>query len=190
MTASEYLSSQPIVTRRLFALLLLLVIVVGAWQGFVVPAGQLIRSQDSWRTAATEKLGYSRGVVASEAQARNQLQAVRTTSAWRGFLTNSDLASNELKNELTQALTGAGATGVRIASLPAQNEGGLRKFGARIVATADADQLKQFLAALRARPRYLRVEQITVTAPLVQSPDGNPAVQLKADIFGYTKGTQ
>jgi hypothetical protein len=189
MTASEYLSSQPLFTRRLFAVLLLIAVVVGAWQGLMLPVGRLVLSQDTWRTTATQKLSYNRGVVETGPQAHNELQVLRTAPIWRSLFQGGSLPPPEqLKTEVAQALNATGAATVRLTSLPAQDEGGLRKYGLRVVATLDAGQLRHFLDALRARPHYLRVEQLALTAPLMQSPNVNPPLQLRADIFGYTTG--
>ncbi|MFL6600216.1 MAG: GspMb/PilO family protein [Steroidobacteraceae bacterium] len=186
MTASEYLSSQPLITRRLFALLLLIAVGTGVWEGFILPAGRLFLSQDVWRTTVVRDLGYNRGIVATEPQAREQLQVLRAASTWQRLFQDSPLGANEqLKAEVAQALNAAAAVTLHLTSLPAQDEGGLRKYGLRAVATLDAGQLKLFLDALRARSHYLRVEQLAVTAPPMQSPDSNPTLQLKADIFGY-----
>ena len=189
MTVSEYLSSQPLFTRRLFALLLLTAVVVGAWQGVMLPVGRLVLSQDTWRTTAMQKLSYNRGVVETGPQAHNELQALRNASIWRRLFQGGTLAPTEqLKTEVAQVLNATGASTVRLTSLPAQDEGGLRKYGLRVVATLDAGQLRHFLDALRGRPHYLRVEQLALTAPLMQSPNVNPPLQLRADIFGYTTG--
>jgi Type II secretion system (T2SS), protein M subtype b len=186
MTASEYLSSQPLVTRRIFAVLLLIAVCMSAWWGFMLPIGRLFTSQDLWRTTAIRELGYNRGVVATESDARNQLQVLRTPSTWQRFFQDGSLGPNEqLKAEIEQALNASGAGSVRLTSLPAQSDGVLRKYGLRVVATVDAGQLKRFLDALRARSHYLRVEQLALNAPLRQAANENPPLQLKADIFGY-----
>jgi hypothetical protein len=186
MTASEYLSSQPLITRRLFAVLLLIAVGAAAWEGFILPVGRLVLSQDNWRSTAMRELGYDRGVVATERQAHDQLQALRAASTRGSLFQDSSLGPNEqLKAEVAQALNTTGAATVHLTSLPAEEEGGLRKYGLRIIATVDAGQLKRFLETLRARSHYLRVEQLALTAPLMQSPNDNPPLQLKADIFGY-----
>jgi len=152
----------------------------------MLPVGRLVLSQDAWRTTAMRELGYNRGVVVTERQAHDQLQVLRAASTWRSLFQSSALdPSEQLKAEVAQALSATGAATVHLTSLPAEDEGGLRKYGLRIIATLDAGQLKHLLDALRARSHYLRVEQLALTAPLMQSPDGNPPLQLKADIFGY-----
>jgi len=189
MTASEYLSAQPVVTRRLFALLLLSVVAVVGWQAIALPVGQLILSQESWRENAVRQLAYTRGIVATESQAREQLQKLHATSTWHRLFQDSSVGSgDQLKAEVAQALNAAGATTLHLTSLPAENEGSLRKFGLRVVATLDAGQLRRFMESLRARSHYLRVDQLSLTSPLVQSPNINSPLQLKADIFGYSKG--
>ena len=186
MTASEYLSSQPVVTRRLFALLLFIVVVAVGWQAVVFPMGQVLLSQNVWREGAVRRLGYSRGIVATESQAKDQLQKLHAAPIWHSlFQDGSAGASDQLKSEVAQALSTVGASALHLTTLPAENEGGLRKYGLRVVATLDAGQLKRFLDALRARAHYFRVEELSVTAPLMQSPNTNPALQLKADIFAY-----
>jgi hypothetical protein len=186
MTASEYLSSQPLITRRLFALLLLGVVGTLAWEGLILPLGQLMLSQDEWRSAAIRYLGYNRGLVATESQARQQLKVLRSASTWRGLFDSDSLGANEqLRAEVALALNVTGAAAMSLTSLPAESEGGLRRYALRVVANLDAGQLRHFLSALRARPHYLRIEQLALTAPLMQSPDDNPSLQFKADIFGY-----
>jgi hypothetical protein len=188
MSASEFLSTQPVFTRRLFAFLLLIVVVAVVWQAIVLPVGQLILSQDAWRSGAVRQLGYDRGIVATEAQAREQLQQLQAAPRWRSLFQDSPVGPNDqLKTDVAQALSATGAATLHLTSLPAENVGGLCKYGLRVVATLDAGQLKNFLVALRTRAHYLRVEQISLTAPIMQTPNTNPPLQLKVDIFGYAK---
>jgi hypothetical protein len=188
MNASEFLSTQPVFTRRLFALLLLIVVVAVVCQAIVLPVGQLILSQDAWRSGAVRQLGYDRGIVATGPRAREQLQQLQSAPSWRSLFQDNPVGPNDqLKTEVAQALSATGAATLHLTSLPAENAGGLRKYGLRVVATLDAGQLKNFLVALRTRAHYLRVERLSLTAPIVQSPNSNPPLQLKVDIFGYAK---
>jgi hypothetical protein len=49
------------------------------------------------------------------------------------------------------------------------------------------DQLRTFLSAVRAHAKYLRVQRLTISAPLAQPANANPPLLVKLEICGYAE---
>ena len=189
MRAVEYVIAQRATARRAFAVVLLAIGVDLAWFGLVVPARTLALSQDAWREAARSDLARSRGAAAIESEVRERLRGLATAPIWQRLYDNKQAndADVALGQDVTRLANAAGLTLHSLTSVPAANEGLLRKHGVRLAASLSIDQLRQLIAALRAHPRYIRVERLSVAAPQVQPPDRNPVLEIKVDLCGYSR---
>jgi hypothetical protein len=173
--------------RRALAVALLLVVAASVWALIVEPVRALYESQHLWRQNARELLAYSKGSVVTLQQLETQVSAMRASSLW-SKLYRSDQASagaSILQSDVGTMLTGVQAGAQSLTPIRSSSAGALLQVGVHVTAAMRIDQLQQFVSAVRAHPKYLRMEQLTIAAPQSQGATENPVLTVNMDIHGF-----
>ncbi|MGA7538945.1 MAG: GspMb/PilO family protein [Steroidobacteraceae bacterium] len=188
MSLADHILRQHVLMRRALAVLLLLLSMALARIAVIAPVHALVLSQAKWRTQARHQLSDDKGRASAEGTLREQLRTLPRASVWSRFYP-SDGARNPdtaLRSDLVNITTTASVTVQSLALLPTDEKGALRRHGMRIVASMTIDQLEHLVADLRRQSRYLRVGQLTISAPIVQPPHTNPLLLVQMVVYGYS----
>jgi hypothetical protein len=185
--------SRPV--RRIVALALLAIAVIGTWAGLIDPLlsafaereENLERSQ-RLLTEFTRKAGQ-RPIVEQQLQDARRRQATVT-----GFIdgANPALAAATLQNLVKVAVEGRGGTLRSLQALPASREAEFQKIAIRIDASAGADKLLDLFFGIEAsRAPVLRIENLDIRGPEgwrdpSQVAD-NTNLTIRADIVAYLR---
>mgnify|MGYP003781749401 CR=1 FL=1 len=155
--------------------------------GIIWPAWHIYQSQIEWRGQATQLLAQRRGIAAIETAVRTQLEALPNHPSWQKLFhtTGEGTAVIALQTEVNSALNGARVRPQSFAPLEVMQAGPLRKVGLRIVAPMTIDQLGDVLIRVEALTHWVRIEQLSVNAPPVQSAQENPTLIVTMDAVGY-----
>ena len=189
MTPLERLAAKPPGQRRACAVLLLVGALVFLWAAILTPLGWIVHSQEEWRAEVRRELAHALGRAASEPELRTRVATISMEPIWGRFYevpAHQDAAAL-IQRDVLSVGTAAGVSVQAVAPLPAVEEVGLEAHGVRFTASLTADQLKQFMNALRSNAHYLRVERLTVTSPQVQRTDQNSALNVTMEVYGFTR---
>jgi hypothetical protein len=189
MTLAERIDGQPMIVRRVFALLSVLLAVALILYGVIDPIRYVVRSQESWRTAVRAQLARDRGIASIGPKVREELLSLSTAPIWNRFYAAEGKAdaTQFIQRDVLSLCTAVRATIQSATPLPAVDAIGLRSGGVRIVASMSVDQMKEFFEKVRAHPQYLRVQRLSVSAPQSQSQNMNPVLSVTMDIAGYSR---
>ncbi len=185
----------PILMRRTVAVTLLPTAALLLWMAVVQPITGIYQSQQAWRDEARRLLGFSKSSVAELDQLQQQVAAMRASPLWSKLYRaqRSDAAVTALQADIGGLLTAVQANAQALAPVRSTNVARLIRIGVHLTASMRIDQLQQFIAAAANHQRYLRIEQLTITAPQTQSPTENPLLVVDMDIHGFelpsTQGT-
>jgi len=187
MRIAERLNKLPTQVQRAVAVLLLPAALVLIIAGVIWPMWQVSQSQAQWRDDATQLLAQRRGLGDIEAAVRHQLEALPNLQSWQRLFrtTAGTSAVIAVQTEISTALSDAGARPQSFVPLEIAQLGPLRKVGLRIVAPMTIDQLRVVLVRIEGLTVLLRIEQLLVNAPPVQSADQNPTLVVTMDVVGY-----
>ncbi len=190
MTLTERIAALPLALRRVIASCLLLAAVLAVWGFVAVPLHWIVTSQDDWRSAARTELARARGWAARLPEARANVAGLSSRPVWKYFYRagQGEDAGALIQGDVRTLCDGNGIAVQSVTTLPAENVGRLRKFGARVSLSANAEQLAKLVAALRQHTPYLRLERLTASSPQTQQADQNAPITLIADIAGYSAG--
>lgn len=179
---------QHIITRRALAVLLVIMALVLMRFALIAPAHALMLSQGRWRTQAGQDLADAKGQASAEQTVRKQLSALPGAPVWNRFYPSggADNPDAALRADVTGVMASAGTTVQSLAPLPTQEEGAISRHGLRLSASMTVDQLQRVVTDLRGQARYLRVERLTISAPIAQTPHTNPPVLVKMVVYGYS----
>lgn len=187
MRLTDHILRQHAITRRALAVLLVFLTLVVARIAVIAPARALVLSQARWRTQARHRLAGDKGRASAEGTVREQLHALPGAPVWKRFYPSRGASPDTaLRGDLMRLTTSAGVTGQSFATLPTDEEGALRRHGIQIGASMTIDQLERLATELHSQSRYLRVERLTISAPIVQTPHTNPALVVRMVVYGYS----
>ena len=188
MNLIDHIAARPQGQRRGLAVLVLVVVVSVSWFGVIEPVAWLLVSQDEWRADTRRELARARGRADSEPELRKQVASLANAPIWAKFydLPADQDAGASVQRDIMGIGASSGVTIQTVVSVPKVTEAGLPGYGIRFTAAMTAEQLKKFIGALRAHPRYLRVERLTVTAPQSQRADDNASLAVTMEVFGYS----
>jgi hypothetical protein len=196
MTAAltQYCIALPLRQRRLvavgvaFAALILFV-------GLVVwPVYALYTNQLEWRATASKTIAEARGAEPAIASVVQQLDALPASAMWAKLYTVDKVGTGAalLQADVASLVSGARGAVQSLTPLAAvssnnadtKNSGDMARIGVRVVASMTIDQLKDFMSAMAAHTRYLRIEHLSVFAPSAQSPAQNPMMTVTMEVVG------
>jgi hypothetical protein len=187
VSAATRIAALPSPARRAIALGLLMLALLVAWAGIVMPVRALILSQGEWREATARQIARDRGIAKTATQVHEAMAAVEA-SPLRARLYESAANSPavELQNDLRAALVAAGVEPTNFKDLPALSTRGLRVHRVEFATMLSVDQLQAFLLALDHQARYVRIERLRLDAPAVQRGDENPRINALIEARGYS----
>jgi Tfp pilus assembly protein PilO len=177
----------PRSSRRVLALMMLPILALLAWIAAVQPLLTIYESQQAWRAEARQLLAFSKRSVAALAQLQQQIAALRGSPLWSSLYRaepGSGVAA-ALQSDVGALLAAAQANVQALAPVRSVEVGALRQIGIQVVASMRIDQLQQFMTAAAAHQRYLRIGQLTVTAPQIQSATENPLLSVEMEVHGF-----
>lgn len=185
---AERIVAQPASARRALALVLVAAI-AAASIAVVHTICDIVSSQDIWRSTARNALARDRGVAANGSQIRGSLESLGSAPVWnRLYAPGADADGAQLvQRDLMSLGTSAGAVIQSAVALPAVEGAELRSHGVRLVASMSIDQLRNFIAGIRAHTRYLRVQELSISAPQTQALDVNPPLTVTVTVLGYSR---
>jgi hypothetical protein len=188
MTLADRIVAQPAPTRRALALLLAATMAAASIAA-VHAIFSIVSSQESWRSTARKALAQDRGIAANDSQVRGALDSLSSAPTLKRFYAPSaDTDGAQLvQRDVVSLGTLVGAGIQSTAALPTVEDVQLRVHGVRLVASMSIDQLKDFIARIRAHANYLRVQELNISAPQVQTPDVNPPLTVTVTILGYSR---
>lgn len=192
MTAVDRLTALPTGARRAVALLMLAAVLLAAWWLIAMPLRWLITSQQAWRSAVRIDLARSRGEADLLPVLRQRLATLPNDPIWSRFYdaTAGEEVDSLIRQDVARLCDDSQITVGSLIRLPSRVEGNLVAYGVRLTAATTADRLRSFADRLRAAPRYLRVQQLHVSAPEAQQRDENPVLTVTADVFGYARSAE
>lgn len=183
MSIAEQLSKLPPRAQRAIAVLLIPATLMLTHVLVVWPIWHMYQSQVQWREDAARLLAQRRGMSEIAAVVRERLDTLPQLQIWqRLFRTTAVVA---LQAEVNSALTGARARPQSFEPLETKPLGPLQKIGVRIVAPMTIDQLRDVLVRIEGLSHLVRIEQLLINAPPLQSPDQNPTLVVTMDVVGY-----
>jgi len=189
MTLTDRISSRSLRVRNAVALLMIPAMALLVWSLVILPLSWVATSQEHWRAEVRAELAEAKGRALTLDAVRKRLANLPSESVWQRFYPAENGADGgaALQRDVTTLSMGAGLATRSITLLPSQPQGRLMTYTARLAASGTAEQLQAFATSLRGHPRYLRVEQLKVTAPQVQSSDENPVLSITLDISGFAR---
>lgn len=189
MTFAEQLGAMPVAAKRVLALLMVFVVAGLLGGAALYSIAQVAASQDRWRAQIRRTLAYERGLAATEVTARAALTALDSNPVWQRLYSYSpgEDPTQAVQRDIVTVCAAAGVTLDSTAPLAPAEWQGLHAYGVQVAGSMSIDQLRQLLASLRAHPRYLRIEQLSVIAPQEQSATSNPILSIILAIRGYSR---
>lgn len=191
MSSADLLSALPAREQRALALLAIPTALMLI--GFVIiwPAWKLYRGQTEWRANAVQALAHERGLAEIEKPLHERLDALAQLKSWDRLYrvrTDSD-ALIALQSDISGLLAASGARAQSFTSLPAVTTGALSKVGVRVTGAMSIDRLRELLQQMTALAHYVRIEKLLITAPLTQSAQENPTLNVTLDVVGFASTT-
>jgi hypothetical protein len=177
----------PLATRRGIALGGLAVAAMLAWLLILMPVQALLSSQQEWRSDTARQIARDRGMAKSATDLRTAAAAVDASPLKARLYdgANGMAVTDQMQNDLRQALTQAGVEPTTFKVLPAGVVNGLRAHRIEFSSMLTVEQLRTFFVALAAQPRYVRIERLKLDAPLQQRADENPRVTALMEVRAY-----
>ena len=187
MSLAERCAKLPVASRRVVALLVTPLAIVLLVSVIWLPIGLMRQSQIDWRSEAIDTLSSTQQAPAAQAAMDQQLTAMRSSPLWSRFYKTPDSvsATTALHADLSALLSGAQASVQSLTPIPSEEQSAFTRIGVRFGASMRMNDLQNLLTAMSAHSRYLRVERLVVTAPQMQVPDQNPAIQSTMDVYGF-----
>ena len=188
MTLASRIERLPIAARRAAAIGVAVAALAFLFVCLVKPLQWAVESQQRWRSETQRQLARDRGQALHEKAVRQSLEALPSAKIWRQFYAGTSRAevSRFIEQHLARISAAASVEFESATPLPTVEDDALPSVGVRLKAVGvSAEQLRALLAALRAHEPYLRVERLTVSAPLMQSAERNPPLEVTLDVAGY-----
>jgi hypothetical protein len=181
------LNKLPLRLQRILALRVVPAALLAIWTGVLWPIWHAYEAQVHWRATAARTLARQRGLAGIEKAVHAQLDALSRLKSWQRLYRASPDGSAivALQTDISEALTASHARAQNFAPIGTTQSGSLRKVGLRVVASMTIDQLREFLRQAGELTHFVRIEQLVINAPPVQSPQENPPFTVTLDIFGF-----
>lgn len=189
MTLMARIAARPPGQRRILAIGLLVAAIGLVWGGILAPLTWVVDSQDEWRDDVRHDLARAMGEASTEPELRKKKAAILAEPIWAKFYEtqNGQDPTQLVQRDVLRAGAGAGVKIEAIVPVPKVEEAGLVGNGIRFTTTLSADQLKQFMDALRTNVGYLRVERLTIAAPQLQQADQNALLTVTLEVYGFSR---
>jgi hypothetical protein len=184
---ADHISELPPRLQRALALLFIPAVFCIVWAGLIWPVSRVCHAQGTWRATAATLLARQRGLAEIEPTVREQLDALPRLTSWQRLYPAGEQGSAVLvlQSDISAALSAAQVRPQSFVPIEPSQSGGLRKVGLRVAAPMTIDQLRAFLGQAVLLPHFVRIEQLLVSSPSVQSAQENPILTVTLDIFGF-----
>lgn len=185
--------SRPV--RRLVAVALLAIVVVGAWAGLIDPLLSAFAEREESLERSQRLLTEFTRKAAQRPVVEQKLQdARRRQASVTGFIDggNPALAAASLQNLVKVAVEGRGGAPRSLQALPVTRDAEFQKVAIRIDASAGADKLLDLFFGLEAsRAPVLRIENLDIRGPegwrAPTQATENTNLTIRADIVAYLR---
>jgi hypothetical protein len=181
--------AQRLALRRLAALIALPAALLIAWSIAIWPLWYMYESQQTWRVSIARTLAHQRALLQIEPTVRAHLAELPNAVAWqRLYSAKLDSAGViALQTDLGHALAAAHVRPQSFAPIATTRTGTLRKIGLRVVASMTIDELRELFRQTALLSHLVRLENLLITAPAVQSRQENPRLVVTMDAFGFAR---
>ncbi len=183
--------------QRWLALALLILAAVAAFLLIAQPVAHAFAAQRDRIETAQENLGKWQGVIASESEIIAAAAVInRDRRLERGTLmaSSSTQAAAGLQSLVRKALIGAGADVRSSQILPADERGGLRMAGVRVVVMATSEQFERSITAIDNSTPYLFVREADIELSANSRRTGAkpeaPVLQVRLDIYAFSRSQE
>jgi len=174
-------------TRRMIALGMIPLVGAFIWAALVWPVWYTWDSQQEWRTTSARSLARSRAIAASEAMTRDQVKSLpQSPLAAKFYVAGTNGAgANAFQADVRGMLGSVGAVAQTATPIATNKLGAISRLGLRVTTSMTIDQLKNFLARVDSHSRYMRIDQLDITAPSVQPRDQNPMLTVSMELAAF-----
>jgi len=144
-------------------------------------------AQQDWRSHASRMLAQTKSAAQVQVHLDQQLLVVNTSALWPKLYGSSTSGGSAalLQSDVSNLLGSAQVSVQSLAPIPSTPMAEFTQIGVRLTASMRIDQLKSFLAAATIHTHYLRVGQLTVVSPQMQTAADNPPLAVTMDVYGY-----
>jgi Tfp pilus assembly protein PilO len=184
---AHVLEKLPRLARVVVALLLPLVAVALVWVS-VHAVRSAANSQSHWQHSVRRDLAIGGAAARLIPEISGVLSELPKMPVWQRLYKGESSAMNQaaLLADVSQSLSRSGINTPTISVTPTTEMQSLAVWECQVVFEANAEQLHAFAGQLRALPRYVRVSEIVIGAPQLQTTQSNAvfAVTLRAQGYG------
>lgn len=187
MTLADRCAALPTTARRLLALFVIPLILVALCVALLVPARQAWLAQQEWRQETRELLSAAAAAPELQTALERQIESVRRSHLREKFYPTDGVlgAAAMLQADVDLLMSSLQVPSRTIAPIPSTETESLVRHGVRLSASLRINQLQDLLNRISQHPRLIRVDQLTVVAPQMQSPEDNPPLAVSMDIYAY-----
>lgn len=173
--------------RRLMALFVVPALLFLAGLAALLPIQHAWQDQQNWRQETQQLLLEASTAPVLKMALKQQIEAVRASQLRSKFYPSGGAmgAGALLQGDVDALITAVQASSRTLAPIPVAEDSSLLRHGVRVTASLRIDQLQDLFNRLAQHGRLLRVEQLTVVAPQMQTPDENPPLAISMDVYGY-----
>ncbi len=171
-------------TQRLERLLAigLLVLVLGiVWLCLIAPIVSAVESRSAARELTLRKLSKERSLLQQESAIEAAITTVASSARWKNFYEadRAETAELQLESSLRSIFTDLGTLDSMAAERPLA-AGNTTRVSVRIAGSLTLDHLAEVLDRIQKQAQQIRVENLSIQAPLTQSDSANPALNIQA----------
>jgi hypothetical protein len=152
----------------------------------------LARSQSSWHATARRALSEGRAAQGAIREVSVALKSLPDEPIWTRFYSVGSAAGNQeaLLADVSQALGQSGIVGSKVTAEPTFEANGLISWRCRVAFQANAEQLHAVSTRLRSLPRYVRLSELTISAPQLQGSADNPTFEVGMMAEGFSASSK
>jgi len=174
--------------RRALALSLLcaaLLILLGIT---VLPLTAFVRSEIDQRQLILREQAKLAGLVAAEPDLRKLVDQIDAHPLWQRVYRESSAgaAAASLQKDFRSLAEAQGISVDTLQPLDPTAEGQFARVSLRVGFNTTIDHLGQLLLAMEAAPRFVKFENLYVTAPMSQNGAGNAPLVVRGDVLAYS----
>ncbi len=175
---------------RLLAILVLLVLILLAWNLLIAPFVTLAVDRKTDIATLSDRLERLHAVIARIPHLRGEAASLQAKLAAEGGLwtgSSSTFVATSIQSKIRDAI-GSGSGHIRsTAELKGTDEAGLRRVRVHVVIDGTLETVVRTLAGIQATRPPIFVENLTISSPAHIAVDKPPMLTLDLDVLGYMR---
>jgi Tfp pilus assembly protein PilO len=158
----------------------------------ILPLTGFVRSEFEQRRLTLRELAKLEGLVAAEPDLRKLVSQIDAHPLWQRIYRDSapGTAAANLQKDFRTLAEAQGISVDTLQPLDPTVEGKFVRLSLRVGFNTTIDHLGQLLAAMEAAPRFVKFENLYVTAPMSQNGSGNAPLVVRGDVLAYFTAEQ